>query len=176
MRTSCLSLLSALLFLSNVAADELRDANRLLRASNVESQFETIAQQQTRNIIRRYNSIVVMSANVELPQWIKLQIDTCYREAFAWEKFEVGIAQILMENFNSNEIHLLINFHQSRGLPPMEIPNFKAALAKGEVIQKLVVDFISANSEGCVAHDAELILAYLADRRRQQLDANLAAE
>ena len=66
MRISYLSLLSFLIFTSTVGAAEIRDANRLLRVSNVASQFESMTLLQTRNIIRTYASIVAMSAGVEL--------------------------------------------------------------------------------------------------------------
>ena len=77
MRISCLGLLSLSLLNPTVGADEIRDANRLLRASNVASHFETRTLQQTRKIIRTYSSIVEMSTDVELPQWVKLEIAAC---------------------------------------------------------------------------------------------------
>ncbi len=175
MRISWPILFSILFFVSSVAGDELRDANRLLRASNVAGQFQSMTQQQTRNIIRTYSSIVAMSADVDLPQWIKLKIAACYEQAYAWEKFEAGIAQILLENFSPQEMHLLTDFYRSQGLPPMEIANFKLAIAKSEKIQQLSADYIFANSEGCADQDSELILGYLADRRRA-LETNIAAE
>ncbi len=175
MKISRLNLFGILFFITLAGADELRDANRLLRASNVEHQFKAMAQQQTRNIIRTYSSIVAMSVDVDLPQWIKLEIAACYEQAFSWHKFEAGIAQILLENLSSGEMHLLINFYQSQGLPPTQIANFKAATAKGNMIQQLTANHIFENSEGCAAHDAELILGYLAEQR-QQIRENLASE
>jgi hypothetical protein len=175
MRTSCLSLLSFLFFASTVGAAEIRDANRLLRVSNVASQFESMTLLQTRNIIRTYSSIVAMSADVELPQWIKKEIAACYEQAFAWKKFEDGIAQILLDNFSKDEMSLLTDFYRSEGLPPTEIPNFKAAIAKGEMIQQLSADYIYANSEGCAEHDIDLILGFLADPQLKR-DNTLAAE
>ncbi|GJM13434.1 MAG: hypothetical protein DHS20C12_18370 [Pseudohongiella sp.] len=165
MRISWLCLISFLVFSTSVGAAEIRDANRLLRASNVANQFESMTRQQTRNIIRTYSSIVAMSADVELPQRLKLEIAACYQQAFAWEKFEEGIAQILLENFSGAEIELLTNFYQSEGLPPTEIENFKAAISKGRMIQQLTADYISANSNGCTQHDIDLILAFLADAK-----------
>jgi hypothetical protein len=175
MRISCLSLLSFLFLTSAAAAAEIRDANRLLRASNVASQFESITVLQTQNIIRTYSSIMAISADVELPQWIKQEIAACYEQAFAWEKFEDGIAQILLDNFSKDEMTLLTDFYRSKGLPPTEIPNFKVAIAKGEMIQQLTADYIFANSDGCAEHDIDLILGFLAD---PQLESNktLAAE
>ena len=141
----------------------MRDANRLLRVSNVASQFESMTLLQTRNIIRTYSSIVATSADVELPQWIKREIAACYERAFAWEKFEDGITQILLDNFSKDEMSLLTDFYRSEGLPPTEIPNFKAAIAKGEMIEQLTADYIFANSDGCAEHDIDLILGFLAD-------------
>jgi len=116
-----------------------------------------------------------MSADVELPQRIKQEIAACYKQAFAWEKFEDGIAQILMDNFSKDEMSLLTDFYRSKGLPPTEIPNFKAAIAKGEVIQQLTADYIFANSDGCAEHDIDLILGFLADHKLEPSKA-LAAE
>jgi hypothetical protein len=172
---SCLSLLSFLFLTSAVGAAEIRDANRLLRASNVASQFESMTLLQTRNIIRTYSSIVAISADVELPQWIKKEIAACYEQAFAWEKFADGIAQILLDNFSKDEMSLLTDFYRSEGLPPNEIPNFKAAIAKGEMIQQLTADYIFANSDGCAEHDIDLILSFLADPQLER-DNTLAAE
>jgi hypothetical protein len=175
MRISYLSLLSFLIFTSTVGAAEIRDANRLLRVSNVASQFESMTLLQTRNIIRTYTSIVAISAGVELPQWIKMKIAACYEKTFAWEKFEDGVAQILLDNFSNHEIVLLTDFYRSEGLPPTEIPSFKAAIAKGEMIQQLTADYILANSDGCAEHDIDLILGFLADPQLES-DKTLAAE
>ena len=175
MKISCLSLLSFLIFTSSVGAAEIRDADRLLRVSNVASQFESMTLLQTQNIIRTYTSIVAMSAEVELPQWIKMEIAACYKQTFAWEKFEDGVAQILLDNFSNHEMILLTNFYRSEGLPPTEIPNFKAAIAKGEMIQQLTADYIFANSDGCAEHDIDLILGFLADPHLES-KKTLAAE
>lgn len=170
MRISCLCLLSFLVLSTSVGAAEIRDANRLLRASNVASQFESMTLLQTRKIIRTYSSIVAMSADAELPQWIKLEIAACYEKAFAWEKFEQGIAQIFLENFSGDEIRLLTNFYQSEGLPPTEINKFKAAIAKGQMIQQLTADYIFANSDGCAEKDIDLILSFLANPQLKSED------
>ena len=175
MRISYLSLLSFLIFTSTVGAAEIRDANRLLRVSNLASQFESMTLLQTRNIIRTYTSIVAMSAGVELPQWIQMEIAVCYEKTFAWEKFEDGIAQILLNNFTNHEMVLLTDFYRSEGLPPAEIPSFKAAIAKGEMIQQLTADYILANSEGCAEHDIGLILGFLA-KGQQRPDSILNTE
>lgn len=175
MRISGLCLLSLLLFHSSAGADDIRDASRLLRASNVENQFELMTQQQTRRIIRTYSSIVSMSAELELPQWIKLEIASCYERAFAWDKFEEGIVDIFLENFSSDEMHLLTDFYNSEGLPPTEIENFKVAIAKGELIQQLTSEYIYSNSEGCAQHDIDLILSFL-QNPQLEFDSTLAAE
>jgi len=153
----------------------MRDAEVLLRVSNIAKQYESMTLLQTRNIIRTYSSIVARSAELELPQWIKRDIMACYERAFAWEKFEEGIAQILLENFSENEISLLTDFYRSEGLPPAEISNFKAAIAKGEMIQRLTADYISENSDGCAEHDIDLILGFLAEARLNS-ENTLAAE
>ncbi|MEX0964575.1 MAG: hypothetical protein WDZ52_11110 [Pseudohongiellaceae bacterium] len=175
MRISWLSLLAIFCISPAVGADENRDANRLLRASNVASQFETMTLEQTRKIIRTYSSIVAMSADVDLPQWLKREIAACYERTFAWENFEEGIAQIFLENFSRKEMQLLTDFYRSEGLPPTEIENFKTAIAKGNRIQQLSADYIYANSEGCAEHDIDLILGFLADTS-QEPNSNLAAE
>lgn len=179
MRISCLKLsgflLASCLFFPSVGADEIRDANRLLRASNVANHFQTRTLEQTRKIIRTYSSIVAMSAEVDLPQWIKREIAACYERTFAWENFEAGIAQIFLENFSADEMQLLTDFYRSRGLPPTEIENFKTAIAKGKLIQQLSADYISAQTAGCAEHDVKLILGYL-ENPRQPLNTELAAE
>jgi hypothetical protein len=163
MRINYFGLLILLMVSTSVGAAEIRDANRLLRASNIASQFESLTLRQTRSIIRTYSNIVAASAEVELPQWIKLEIAACYEEAFAWEKFETGIAQIFLDSFSSQEIALLTDFYQSEGLPPTEIDNFKTAIAKGEMIQQLTADYIAANSKDCTERDIDLILGYVAN-------------
>ncbi len=179
MRISCLYLSSVLattsLLSTSVGADEIRDANRLLRASNAATHFETRTLQQTRRIIRTYSSIVAMSAEIELPQWLKLDIAACYEQTFAWENFEAGIAEILLANFSADEMRLLTDFYRSEGLPPTEIETFKAAIAKGEVIQQQSADYIYAQTNGCAEHDIDLILGFLADPQ-QTPNAALAAE
>lgn len=178
MRISCLiisSLLTGVLaFGGSASADSLQDANRLLRVTDVGKQFESMALLQTRSIIRTYSSIVSMSADSILPAQIKQAIAACYAQAYAWENFKPGIAKILADNFSQKEMRLLIDFYSNRGLPPMEIQSFKAAIAKGGLIQKMSAEYIFANSEGCVALDAELILGYL--QQQQRLKPSLAAE
>lgn len=157
-----------------VNADSLRDANRLLKATDVGKQFESMALQQTRNIIRTYSIIVSTSTDSSLPQQIKNSIAACYAEAYAWDKFESGIAKILTDKFSQKEMRLLIDFYSSRALPPMEIQNFKNAIAKGAQIEQMSAEFIFANSDGCVERDAEQILSYLANSKQSK--SSLAAE
>lgn len=146
-------------------ADAVRDANRLLRVTQLGRLFESIAQQQTRDIIRTYSSIVSMSAQLTLPQQIKQNIAACYAEVYAWENFELGIAQILADNLSQKQIRLLIDFYQNRGLPPMEIQTFKDTIAKADRIRQISTEYILNNSSSCVDRDAELILGYISSRR-----------
>lgn len=173
---SLLALLAAFTgtFTESARADSLRDANRLLRVTEVGKQFESMALRQTRNIIRTYSSIVSTSVNSSLPPQIKSSIATCYAEAYAWEKFESGIAEILADKFSQKEMWLLIDFYSNRSLPPMEIQSFKNAIAKSAQIEQMSAEYIFANSDGCVERDAELILGYL--NRSKQLRPSLAAE
>lgn len=161
-------------FTESARADSLRDANRLLRVTDIGKQFESMALRQTRNIIRTYSSIVSMSADSSLPPQIKNSIAACYAEAYAWEKFESGIAKILADKFSQKEMRLLIDFYSNRGLPPMEIQSFKNAIAKSIQIEQMSAEYIFANSDGCVERDAELILAYL--NSSKQLRPSLDAE
>jgi len=146
-------------------ADAVRDANQLLRVTELGRLFDSIAQQQTRDIIRTYSSIVSMSAEITLPQQVKQNIAACYAEAYAWENFEPGIAQILADNLSQKQIRLLIDFYQSRGLPPMEIQTFKDTIAKAALIRQISTEYIFDNSSSCVDRDAELILGYIASQR-----------
>ncbi|MEQ8953698.1 MAG: DUF2059 domain-containing protein [Gammaproteobacteria bacterium] len=153
-----------LIFLSlgnHAFADELRSANRLLAVTNMERQFEALTQRQTQNIIRTYDSIVATSTSATLPSSIKRLIAACYESAYAWDKFEPGIAQIFADNLTEKEMILLIDFYQSRGLPPGEIESFKATIAKADQIRRLSADYIFSHSVGCVEQDARLILDYL---------------
>ena len=161
-------------FTESAVADSLRDANQLLRVTEAGKQFESTALRQTRNIIRTYSSIVSTSANSSLPLQIKSSIAACYAEAYAWEKFESGIADILVDKFSQKEIRLLIDFYSNRSLPPMEIQSFKNVIAKSAQIEQMSAAYIFANSDGCVERDVELILGYLDGSK--QLSPSLAAE
>ena len=142
-------------------ADSISDANRLLRVTDTGDRFESMALQQTRDIIRTYSSIVSMSAEVALPLNLKRTIAACYAEAYAWHKFRPGIAQILVEVLNQKELLLLIDFYSSRSLPPREIPAFKSVIRKADQIQRMSADYIYAHADSCVERDAELIFSYL---------------
>lgn len=145
-----------------VYADNLRDANRLLRVTDLGNRFELTALDQTRKIIRTYTSIVNMNASVALPQSIKNSIAECYAEVYEWDQFKPGIAQIIADNLSQKEILLLIDFYSDRGLPPMEIETFKNTIAKAEIIESRSIDYIFDNSGSCVEKDAELIYDFLA--------------
>ncbi|MDD9890322.1 MAG: DUF2059 domain-containing protein [Gammaproteobacteria bacterium] len=162
-------LFASLIFVSTFAcADAVRDANRLLRVTNLGDRFESMALDQTRKIIRTYTSIVNMSASVALPQSLKNSIAECYAQVYAWELFEPGIAEIFAQNLSEKEIRLLIDFYSSRGLPPMEIETFKNTIAKAGQIERSSIEYIFNNSDSCVERDAELINNFLAS---QNLDS-----
>ncbi|MCH7817018.1 MAG: hypothetical protein IIC60_10670 [Proteobacteria bacterium] len=148
-------------------ADTNQAAKRLLRVTDIGRKFESMALQQTRDIIRTYASIVSMSVQVALPAQIKQDIAACYAEVYAWKNFAPGIAQILAENLSQKELQLLIDFYGNRSLPPMEIQTFKDILAKAGQIQQISADYIFAHSTSCVERDADLIRSYLANRERQ---------
>jgi len=142
--------------------DSVRDANRLIRVTNLGNRFEDMALDQTRKIIRTYTSIVNMNASVALPQSVKNSIAECYAEVYEWDNFKPGIAQIIADNLSEKEILLLIDFYSNRGLPPMEIETFKNAIAKADSIEQSSIDYIFNNSGSCVVKDAEIIYDFLA--------------
>ena len=142
-------------------ADSISDANRLLRVTDTGDRFESMALQQTRDIIRTYSSIVSMSAEVALPLNLKRSIAACYAEAYAWHKFRPGIAQILVQVLNQKELLLLIDFYSIRSLSPREIPAFKSVIRKADQLQRLSADYIYDHADSCVDRDAELIFSYL---------------
>jgi hypothetical protein len=143
------------------AADNLSDASRLLRVAGVGKQFEATTQQQTRDIIRTYVSIVNMSAQMTLPDQIRNDIAECYRVMYAWDRFESGIARLLADNMSQREILLLIDFYSNRGLSPTEIKTFKGTIAKADEIQLLIGEYLFANSGSCVEQDTKSILSYV---------------
>ncbi len=158
--------LAALLLLTgpgSCLADNLADALRLLRVTEVGEDFHRATRQQTRNVIRTYSIIVAMSTDQELPDAIKQAISRCYEETFGWERFESGIATIFADNFTGEELNLLIDFFSDRSVPPPLIDKFKAVVARAETIEKLAVDYIFSQTQGCDAYNVNLILDYLAD-------------
>ena len=164
-KTKAIILIASFCFASSSAsADAIRDANRLLRVTDLGSRFESMALNQSRMIIRTYASIVNMNASVSLPQSVKKSIAECYAEAYAWEQFEPGIAKIFADNLTRNEIALLIDFYNDLGHPPSEIVNFKNTLTKAEQIEFNSIEYIFNNSKGCLERDAEIINNYLASQ------------
>ena len=160
--STSLCLLACLFTATTVQADPIGDAARLLRIARAGERFESVAQRQTRDILRSYSSIVSMEAAVSLPQSVKDSISACYADVYAWGKFEPGITRILAENLSQKQILLLIDFYQDLSLPPMEIQTFKDTIAKAPEIQRLSVDYIYKHSASCVDRDAVLIFDYLA--------------
>ena len=139
----------------------LRDANRLLELTDLGSRFDYITNVQTQKIIRTYSSIVKMSKSLNLPEEIKKQIRSCYADAYAWDRFSHGIAQILAKSFTHREITLLIEFYSDLGISPREINTFKSLIKKAEIIEEVSVQYIHENSESCVAWDSRLINHFL---------------
>ena len=167
MKIKALFFFVCLCFVSTIAqADAVRDANRLLRVTNLGNRFDSMALDQTRKIIRTYSSIVNMSVALNLPQTIKNSIAACYKEVYSWDKFEPGIVQILAENLSQKELRLLIDFYSSRSLPPMEIDTFKSTVSKATKIERISIDYIFKHSDSCVVKDAALINEFLAEHDR----------
>ena len=164
-KTKILILIASFCFASSIgSADAIRDANRLLRVTDLGSRFESMALDQTRMIIRTYASIVNMNVSITLPQSVKNSIAECYAEAYAWRQFEPGIAKIFADNLTPNEIGLLIDLYNNLGHPPSEIENFKNTLTKAEQIESSSIEYIFNNSKGCLERDVELINNYLASQ------------
>ena len=156
---------ACLCFISTIThADAVRDANRLLRVTNLGNRFDLMALDQTRKIIRTYSSIVNMSVALDLPQTIKNLIAACYEEVYAWDQFEPGIVQILAENLSQKELRLLLDFYSNRGLSPMEINTFKNTVSKANEIERISLEYIFEHSDSCVERDAELIGEFLAQQ------------
>jgi hypothetical protein len=156
-------LLSTLLLLPlGSTADELDDAYRLLRITEVAREFEQATHQQTRNVIRTYDSIVAMSTDRELPDSIKQQISACYLETYAWEKFEPGIAAIFADNLSRAELKLMIDFFSDKSVPPPKIEQFKALIARADAIEQMAIDYMFSQTEGCDEQNVRLILNFLA--------------
>ena len=142
-------------------ADAIADAERLLRVSETERHFQFAARKQTSDLLRVYSGIVAQSANVELPWHITREIETCYQHAYAWDRFSSGIAEILAQHFTSSELQQLTDFYRNRGLSPLDIGNFKLAIAKARGIEEQTAKFMFNSSSGCVEQASKLIRRYV---------------
>ena len=149
---------------ANSHADNLDDAYRLLRITEVAREFEQATYQQTRNVIRTYSSIVAMSTDQELPDSIKQEISRCYLETYTWEKFEPGIAAIFADNLSTTELKLMIDFFSDKSVPPPMIEQFKTLIARADAIEQLAIDYMFSQTEGCDEQNVNLILKFLSDQ------------
>jgi len=163
-RVIVLLALSIWLLPLNSHADKLGDAYRLLRITEVAKEFEQATDQQTRNVIRTYSSIIAMSADRELPESIKQQMSRCYKETYAWEKFEPGIAAIFADNLSNTELKLMIDFFSDKSVPPPMIGQFKELIARANAIEQLAIDYMFSQTEGCDEQNVNLILDFLSDQ------------
>ncbi|MDA0687914.1 MAG: hypothetical protein O2948_04640 [Proteobacteria bacterium] len=142
-------------------ADAIADAERLLRVSETERHFQFAARKQTSDLLRVYSGIVAMSANVELPRHITQEIESCYMQAYAWDRFAGGIAEILAQHFTSKELQLLTDFYRNRGLSPQDIESFKQAITKARGIEEQTALFMFNSSNGCVEQASRVITGYV---------------
>lgn len=145
-------------------ADARKEAEKLIRLTNISEQFELARQDQTRRVIRTYASIVSRRSDYELPASVKEEISACYQKNYRWSNFEEGIIAILLENFTEKELLLLLDFYQNKGLPPTEIETFRSIVAKGDLIRKLSAEYIFAVTDGCLEHGIEAVLNYLTEQ------------
>jgi hypothetical protein len=162
--TLSLVLLSLSVAPNRVLADANSDAAKLIELTNISEQFELARQQQTREVIRTYASIVSHESGRELPAAVKEEIALCYEQEYDWSNFEDGIINIVLENFSEKELGILLDFYRNRGLPPTEIDAFKNIVAKGELIQKLGAEYIFTTTRGCVTQGTEAVLKYLKEQ------------
>lgn len=142
-------------------ADNLADAQRLLRIAETGAAFETRARQQARQLIYNYSVIINRNTDYRLPGQLRQRIAACYESVYRWENFEAGIARILADNFSAEELNLLIDFHRNLGMPPNKIELFRTTIAKAGSISEQSADYIFSNSQGCVGQDIDLILEHL---------------
>ncbi len=154
----------------SVLADNLSDAHRLLRITDMGEKFKHTTQSQTADIVRTYSSIVVMTTDVTLPESIKRQIANCYYQTYTWEKFEPGIARIFADTLSQTELRILIDFFSDRSIPPAYIELFKNLRDKSGTIERLSIDYIVDHSEGCDKQNVSLILAFLATTNFETVD------
>lgn len=147
-----------------MAADNLYEANRLLRITGVGLRFEAATRAQARDIVRTYSSIVSTEVKIDLPVELTQLIEQCYLQVYAWENFSSGIAELLADQLSPREMKILIGFYSNQGLPPTEIETFKNTITKAESIQLASVEYIFQNSASCVDQDAILIHSFLSNR------------
>lgn len=142
-------------------ADNLADAQLLLRIADTGEAFETRARQQANQLIYNYSVIINRNTDYRLPGQLQQRIAACYEIVYRWENFEAGIARILADNFSAEELSLLIDFHRNLGMPPNKIDLFRTTIAKAGSISEQSADYIFSNSQGCVGQDIDLILEHL---------------
>ena len=133
-----------------------------MKITSAGKNFEAVAERQSRDIVRTFDSIVYQSAATGLPENIRTAITDCYVQEFSWEKFASGVAAILADNLNEQELSLLLDFYQDRSVPPDQIDAFKDTLSKATAIQQQAIDYIFANSNDCLDYSSRLIRDYLA--------------
>ena len=158
-----LTLLALLAACSSAHAEVIDDARHLLLISNTADHYQSIADRQVRDIIRTYTSIVAMSADVNLPRAVTTDIASCYAKVYAWENFESGFAEILVQQLSLHEILLLIDLYKNLGHPPSEIETFKGVVSKASLIAEISADYIFSNSGNCIEHSAAAIRRFLND-------------
>lgn len=151
------------------SADAQRDANTLLRLTNINQQFERARIQQTRDIIRTYSLITNDNVNLNLPAHVKSTIIECYENNYDFEKFRQGIADILVDTYTEKELEILVDFYRDQGHPPSEIEAFKQIVAKAETIQTIAAEYILDNSEGCVEEGTQSVLDFIDAEQAAQL-------
>lgn len=141
--------------------EQLLAAERLLQIAKVGDRFEIQAQQQAMQIIYNYSVIIHRNTDYRLPVLVERRIAECYQNTYQWKYFAEGIAHIVASNFSSEELDLLIDFHNNLGLPPNKIQLFRDTIDKAGAIHQQSIDYIFANSAGCVDRGAELIIQHL---------------
>lgn len=144
--------------------EQLIAAERLLQIAKVGDRFEIQAQQQAMQIIYNYSVIIHRNTDYRLPVLVERRIAECYQNTYQWEYFAEGIAHIVASNFSSEELDLLIDFHNNLGLPPNKIQLFRDTIEKAGAIHQQSIDYIFANSAGCVDQNAELIIQHLQNK------------
>ena len=147
-----------------VRGDNLADAYTLLRTTEVAREFELAARHQAGNVIRTFSSIVATSTDYELPDSLQQEMLLCYEEAFAWHRFEPGIAMIFAQTLSAEELGLLIDFFNDKSVPPPMIETFRAVISRAEEIERLAMDYLVKQSADCEQANVALILKFLSDQ------------